>query len=231
MTQELIAGQLQSTSQYQKAQSQAFLSTDFTGSLSATSIQNIPPSQFANVDQIKASSPFTEKDLAIIHVSGMDNKAMVQLGDSSAVQEQDNLTIIGFPGNGDVTNDPSDFLTSSINTVMVSSIKAANTTSPLIQVSGNVEHGDSGGPALDKSGSVVGVVSFGVGIQGSTSFLRSSNSLNLCFRQQTLIQHHLPFRKPGIRPLLIMRHKRPATGTWQPGNFSRYRASIRNLKL
>jgi hypothetical protein len=94
------------------------------------------------------------------------------------VQQQDTLTIIGFPGNGDVSNAPNDLLTSSVNQIMVSSIKTTDTGAPVIQVSGNVEHGDSGGPALDSSGTVVGIVSFGLatGSPGSTSFLQASNS-------------------------------------------------------
>jgi hypothetical protein len=50
----------------------------------------------------------------------------------------------------------------------------------LIQVGGNVEQGDSGGPALDSNGNVVGIVSFGIvsnpGAPAGTSFLQASNS-------------------------------------------------------
>ncbi len=55
----------------------------------------------------------------------------------------------------------------------------------MIQVGGNVEHGDSGGPALDEQGNVVGIVSFGLDIPdtfGQTTFLQASNSA------QTLVQ-------------------------------------------
>src|SRR5229473_1106967 len=50
---------------------------------------------------------------------------------------------------------------------------------PVIQVGGNVEQGDSGGPALDEQGNVVGIVSFGLAIPntfGQTTFLQASNS-------------------------------------------------------
>jgi hypothetical protein len=61
--------------------------------------------------------------------------------------------------------------------VVVSAIKAAADGEPLIQVGGNVEHGDSGGPALDAAGHIVGVVSFGgcLDTPCNTAFLRSSN--------------------------------------------------------
>lgn len=176
ITQALTSGQLPSNGQYGTPSSVAYLSTDYTGPLSATSVQNIPQADFATVDHIEASSPVNDKDVAIIHVSNMNDMASIQLDDSSTVQPQDQLTIIGFPGNGDVSSIPTDLLTSSVITVSVSSIKTTDTGAPLLQVSGNVEHGDSGGPALDSNGNVVGIVSFGTNQPGSTSFLQASNS-------------------------------------------------------
>jgi S1-C subfamily serine protease len=176
ITQALTSGQLASQGQFGTPSSEVYLSTDYTGPLSATSVQNIPQSDFAPVDRIEASSPVNDKDVAIIHVSNMNDMASIQLDDSSTVQPQDQLTIIGFPGNGDVSDIPTDLLTSSINTVTVSSIKTTDTGAPLLQVSGNVEHGDSGGPALDSNGNVVGIVSFGTTQPGNTSFLQASDS-------------------------------------------------------
>ncbi len=186
VAQALASGQLNSTSQYNTPLSRIYLSFAFTGPLSATTFQSIPSNVFSNVDRIEAQSAVNQKDVAIIHVSNMDNKPMVQLGDSSGVQVQDQLTIIGFPGNGDVSTTPTNLLTSSVNTVNVSSIKTTDTGAPLIQVGGNVEHGDSGGPALDSTGKVVGIVSFGIGTQGSTSFLQASNSAQLLVQQLNL---------------------------------------------
>lgn len=173
--QELSSGQLPSTPNYDKPSSEAFLSTDFTGPLSAVNVRSLPPQVHASVDRIEQQSSFNEKDVAIVHVN-MNDTASVQLGDSSSVQQQDKLTIIGFPGNGDVSTTPTNLLTSSINEVLVSSIKTTNQGAQLIQVAGNVEHGDSGGPALDSKGTVVGIVSFGLSDQGNTRFLQASNS-------------------------------------------------------
>lgn len=186
VTQALAGGQLNSTSQYATPQSRAYLSFAFTGPLSATSFQNIPSNVFSNVDRIEAQSAVNQKDVAIIHVSNMNDMPMVQLGDSSGVQVQDQLTIIGFPGNGDVSTTPTNLLTSSVNTVSVSSTKTTDTGAPLIQVGGNVEHGDSGGPALDSTGKVVGIVSFGIGTQGITSFLQASSSAQQLVQQLNL---------------------------------------------
>ena len=196
VTAELASGQLSSNTQYPTPpQSQVYLSTDFTGPLNVPDIQSIPSNLFAKVDSIEKQSSFTDKDVAIIHVSNMNDHAMVQLGDSQGVQQQDNLTIIGFPGNGDVSNNPTDLLNLSVNKIFVSSIKTTDTGAPVIQVSGTVEHGDSGGPALDSSGKIVGIVSFGTNGPGSTSFLQASNSARALVQSLGLDTTPGPFEK------------------------------------
>jgi serine protease Do len=178
VTQELQSGQLASTPQFNTPASEVFLSTSFTGPLTATNLNNVPSQLQAPVDKIEQESPVNQHDVAIVHVSNMDDMPSVQLGDSSNVQQQDTLTIIGFPGSGDVSNSPNDLLATSVNQIFVSSIKTTDTGAPVIQVGGNVEHGDSGGPALDSNGAVVGIVSFGLetGSPSGTSFLQASNS-------------------------------------------------------
>jgi len=211
---ELANGQLSSTSQYSTPQSQAYLSTAYTGPLSVTNIQNVPSNLFAPVDRIEKQSSFSDEDVAIIHVSNMNDMAMVQLGDSSSVQQQDTLTIIGFPGNGDIAGDTAtDLLTLSVNPVFVSSFKTTNTGAPVIQVAGNVEHGDSGGPALDNHGTIVGIVSFGAASgQGSTSFLQASSSAAALVQSLGLNTAPGPFQKAWNQAFLDYSSNTP--GHW-----------------
>lgn len=176
----LVYGYIPSQSHYEEPTSEVYMSTDYTGPESATTMDSLPTSVHTTVDQIKKYSAFDQKDVAIVHVPRTDTPS-IQVGDSSNVELQDELRIIGFPGNGDVSqkNDPTNFLTPSINQVFVSSIKTTDANANVIQVGGNVEHGDSGGPALDNNGNIVGVVSFGLqqtGDTGITSFLQASNS-------------------------------------------------------
>ena len=176
--QELKSGQLASTPHYDPATSEVYLNTTYTGPLTASDFSSLPFQIHAAVDHIEKESSFNDRDVAIIHVN-MNDMASVQLGDSGSVQQQDQLTIIGFPGNGDVSARPTDLLTASVNTISVSSIKTTDSGAQVIQVGGNVEHGDSGGPALDSSGAVVGIVSFGLVSSvspGGTSFLQASSS-------------------------------------------------------
>ncbi len=197
VTQELTSGQLPSDPSYGTSQSVVFLSTDYTGPLDASTLNSVPQQFQAPVDRIEAESAVNQNDVAIVHAS-LNDMASVQLGDSSGVQQQDMLTIIGFPGNGDVSTLPTNLLTSSVNQITVSSIKTTDQGAQVIQVGGNVEHGDSGGPALDSNGNVVGIVSFLLASPdspGSTAFLQASNSARKLVQSLHLDTTPGPFEK------------------------------------
>ncbi len=197
VTQELETGQLPSSLQNNQVASTVFLSIQYTGPLTEPNLQSVPANLQAPVDKIEAQSLFNQSDVAIVHVN-MNDMPSVQLGDSSSVQQQDQLTIIGFPGNGIISLRPSDFLNSSVNNIEVSSIKTTDSGAQVIQVGGNVEHGDSGGPALDSNGNIVGIVSFGLSTPtdpGGTSFLQASNSAETLVQSLKLDTTPGPFQK------------------------------------
>jgi hypothetical protein len=194
----LESGIFQPNPAYGQTTSRAYLSTAFTGPVNVIRFAEIPASHYAAVDRIEAQSSFDAMDVAIIHVSGMDDMPDIQLGDSRQVAEQDNLTIIGYPGRGDVSDAPTNLLTSSINRVYVSAMKTTDSGAPVIQVGGNVEHGDSGAPALDNSGHIVGIVSFGLlnpNESGETSFLQVSNSATSLIQSQGINTTAGPFQR------------------------------------
>jgi len=175
----LESGYFLSDKHYTDSTSEVYMSTDYTGPLAVKDMVAVPDAAHAKVDQILQESAVDEKDMALIHVK-MTNTPSVQFGDSSSVAQQDTLTIIGFPGNGDISEkkDPTTFLTSSVNKIFVSAMKRTDSGADVIQVGGNVEHGDSGGPALNSNGNIVGIVSFGLEASapyGST-FLQVSNN-------------------------------------------------------
>lgn len=154
-----------------------YRSTDYSGPLTVSDVKDAPSERAT----IVAHSAFEQNDLALVHIDATDTPS-IQLDNSTTVAAEDHLTVIGFPGNGDLRNDrgqiknPDNFLTPSVNDVLVSAIKTFDNGSQLIQVGGNVEQGDSGGPVLDSAGHIVGVVSFGGPYRGSTAFLRTSNN-------------------------------------------------------
>lgn len=144
-------------------------------SATATQLTGLLKAPYEEADVLQTSS-FGDDDLALIHV-GLSDTPTIQLASSSELAIEDTLAVIGFPGNGDVNADPTNLLTPSVNNANVSAIKRNDNGSQLIQVGGNIEHGDSGGPALDTNGHIVGIVSFGgADDRGITAFLRSSDS-------------------------------------------------------
>ena len=180
VVQQLTKGDLKSTSAYDTPTSRIYLSTDYAGTFTASDLNSVPSNFVATVDKIKAQSPFDQEDVAIVHVPMTDTPG-VALGISDDVQQQDQLTVIGFPGNADVSQKPQAFLASSVSNVYVSAKKVSDSGAPLIQISGNVNHGNSGGPALNGKGEIVVVVSFGISNDNSnsiegTSFLQASSS-------------------------------------------------------
>jgi hypothetical protein len=130
---------------------------------------------------LEGYSQFTDNDLAVLHVKMTDTPS-VPLGNLSDVAVQDHLTEIGFPGNGDAshpdsTYDSTGLVTPTVDGLDVVAIKASDNGASLLQVSGALEHGDSGGPALDVNGNIAGIVSYSATDDPIGSFfLRSSDS-------------------------------------------------------
>ncbi|MGH2479361.1 MAG: trypsin-like peptidase domain-containing protein, partial [Ktedonobacteraceae bacterium] len=212
---ELEAGIFPSTPVYDQPTSEVYLSTAYAGSIDATKFSNIPANLHASVDRIEAQSSFEAMDVAIVHVDGMDDMPSIQLDDSEQVAEQDNLTVIGFPGLADESVSPTNLLTSSINKVYVSAIKTTDANVPVIQVGGNIEHGDSGGPVLDSNGHIVGIVSFGLfdpNETGSTSFLQASNSARTLIQSLSLDITPGPFQKEWMQA--FNDYSSPTPGHW-----------------
>lgn len=172
---------------YQMPQSAVYLSSQYAGSTNATSLDELQ--SFPATFQAQFTSD--QSDLTLLHVDGVKDMPTIPLGDSSQVFQGDTLTIIGYPDSADLAASDgtlmlNDFLTSSVNTAIVSAIKTEASGQQLIQVGGNVEQGNSGGPALNVDGQLVGVVSFAntsQSDQGSTSFLQMVNSVKTLIHQ------------------------------------------------
>jgi hypothetical protein len=174
------------TTSYSVPQFLAWLNTSYTGpDTNGATNSNDPLSALMQAKHMTATlegySQFTENDLAVIHVDMTDTPS-IPLGDSNDVAVEDRLTSIGFPGNGDASHPDATFATTDLVTPTVDSlnvvaIKSSDNGASLIQASGALEHGDSGGPALDADGNIVGIVSYsGTDTPIGSFFLRSSNS-------------------------------------------------------
>jgi S1-C subfamily serine protease len=104
-------------------------------------------------------------DLAVLYVGGTD-LPYVPLGDSGDLEPDDPLTVLGFPLGRGVALDLSTGLpvaTVSRTPSIVSSMRSGDAfgttwSDRMIELSGELHPGNSGGPVVDRDGYVVGVV-------------------------------------------------------------------------
>lgn len=105
------------------------------------------------------------KDCAIIKVE-LKNTPALLIGDSNKVQLQDEVYALGYPGAVDNliemgVLDKKSQLEASITNGNVLAKKNTTDGAPVLQVTVAITHGNSGGPAINKSGEVIGLSTFG----------------------------------------------------------------------
>ncbi|MDD4161780.1 MAG: trypsin-like peptidase domain-containing protein [Methanothrix sp.] len=109
------------------------------------------------------------KDVAILKIEGFTDLSTVILGDSNRVDVGDKVVVIGYPGSvstafGEgVTLSPETELVPTVTSGIISAKKMQPDGSEAIQTDTTVYHGNSGGPAFDEDGRVIGVATFGSG--------------------------------------------------------------------
>ncbi len=125
------------------------------------------------------------KDCSIIKVVA-NNAPTLPVGDSTKVQVQDHVTAIGYPGVADLTGllDEKSQLEASVTDGKISAIKRTQSGDQVLQITAPTSHGNSGGPALNDAGEVIGLVTFSDAreVQGF-NFLVSSQTLTEFIRQ------------------------------------------------
>ena len=104
---------------------------------------------------------FKASDVAIIKVKG-SNYPIVKLGSIETAVQGSGLSILGYPGNASDNGVVDSTLSeATLTTGKVSSVKnASGSDKKLIETDATIGHGNSGGPALDDEGSVVGIATY-----------------------------------------------------------------------
>lgn len=121
--------------------------------------------------------PGSGRDCAIIKVKTQHAPAL-PIGDSTRSQVEDHIIVIGYPGVADAKDllDEKSELQPSVTDGAISALKHATTGEQILQISAPITHGNSGGPAIDQHGNVVGLATFGTEVQGF-NFLVASATL------------------------------------------------------
>lgn len=138
-------------------------------------IPDDPASQetFIRAEVIDYSGP-DQRDIALLRIQPQTGRALssVIIGDSSMVEIQDSLTIVGYPWSSEIGQE----------NVMNPTVTSGNISSKLmlagtevLQIQGDARAGNSGGPVLDENGQVIGILTMGTDI--ANNYLRPSNDI------------------------------------------------------
>ncbi len=124
--------------------------------------------------EVVDSSPWDQRDIAVLKIQPTTGRALSSaiIGDSSMVEVQDSLTIIGYPWNADISWES--IMTPTVTSGIISARKMVAGTE-VLQVDGTAAPGNSGGPVLNEKGEVVGILTMGT--SENINYLRPSNDI------------------------------------------------------
>lgn len=130
--------------------------------ITSSSLANGDYTQKQHAKLVAAGKSTPGKDIAILKVAGV-NFPTIPLGDDSQLNVGDKIYVIGYPGAA--TFNPALNTAKSIQPTFTSGIVSAKKETTggwtAIQTDATMTHGNSGGPALDESGKVIGIATFG----------------------------------------------------------------------
>lgn len=104
------------------------------------------------------------KDVSLVKIE-VKNAPTLVMGDSDKMNLQDHVTVIGYPGAANATQDRNTLsskssLESSITDGKISARKSTEGGAPVLQISAPTTHGNSGGPVLNDNMEVIGLLTF-----------------------------------------------------------------------
>lgn len=103
---------------------------------------------------------FSASDVALIKINA-DNTPYIALTDSNKIQQNQAITLVGFPADADNQLTTNTVISPTVTNGHISSIRQANgSTSRLFQTDADASEGSSGGPALTIAGEAFGLVTY-----------------------------------------------------------------------
>jgi S1-C subfamily serine protease len=110
-----------------------------------------------------------DRDLALLQTLEGKDFASLALGTVQDLTETQQLTVLGFPFGGALSVKNRKYPNISVNIVHISSLRRSDSQLEAIQVDSQLNPGNSGGPVVDATGKVVGVLSAGI-VGGGINF-------------------------------------------------------------
>jgi S1-C subfamily serine protease len=102
---------------------------------------------------------FTASDVALLKIN-VKNAPTISISKGQVTQNE-KIAVMGFPGDADNGLTDNTSLAVSVTDGVISSIRqAAGHTGKLYQSDADASHGNSGGPAIDETGSVIGLLTY-----------------------------------------------------------------------
>jgi len=147
---------------------------------------------FGRMDETKG---FSGSDVAILKIDEAGPFPALPLADPKDVVVGSSIQIIGFPGVGSGSDemsvvDVSSTVESTVTKGIVSALKEAKGDKKrLIQTDATINHGNSGGPAFDEKGRVIGLATYGLTPEsggGNFNFLRDIGDLKVLMEKNNI---------------------------------------------
>jgi S1-C subfamily serine protease len=143
--------------------------------------------------EMETEDGFTSSDVALIKIEGEGYPAL-PLGSVDNLGVGSQIQVIGYPGvvggNNNLLLDDSSATEPTVTSGVVSAIKAAKGNQKrMIQTDASINHGNSGGPAVDSTGKVIGLATYGLTAEsggGNYNFLRDINDLRVLMSSKGL---------------------------------------------
>lgn len=118
--------------------------------------------EYTDITLIKT---YPKHDITILKINNYSKGTFLKLQKPSSIIRGEEIYPLGFPGGADILEGLS--FTATLGKGIISKIDSATQGSfppnyKLIQISADINHGNSGGPLLNKNGSVVGINTLGM---------------------------------------------------------------------
>lgn len=174
-------------------------------------------SQVLNADVMQFSPPYNQngKDVAVLKIP-KTNLPTVPLGNSDNVRLQEPVMVVGYPGlaspwgGGSVSSllSQESNLEPSATNGHISALKVENIGTPLLQSDVTIGHGNSGGPAFNDRGEVIGLATYGATEQQGFNFLVPINTAMEFVRQTGVAPEEGAFNKHWLNALNLYDDKK-----------------------